>query len=241
MRAKFLAASFFALGLLFQPAAAEASVVQLPLNGNVVLVSSGGFLTVGINDIQISEFPTFDLSNFGEFTFAYALIQANFNILDATGSSINSLSGSNSLFLEFDNCPFCPHPVVPHQLTYLLPVGQFELDITSSSEGHSNSGSTVQIGYGIFASSDAVAAIPEPSTWAMLLIGFAGVGFVAYQRRRASSMSSAAAIACGSAARRSHRDAAGIESRQARAGTDAALQARQGIQGHSIAATGSSR
>lgn len=29
----------------------------------------------------------------------------------------------------------------------------------------------------------AVAAVPEPSTWAMLIIGFAGVGFMAYRRR----------------------------------------------------------
>jgi hypothetical protein len=28
-----------------------------------------------------------------------------------------------------------------------------------------------------------VAAVPEPSTWAMLLIGFAGIGFVAYRRK----------------------------------------------------------
>ena len=186
MRAKLLAASFLALGLLFQ-VAAEASVVQLPLNGTVVLVSSGGPLTVGINDIQISGFPIFDLGNQGQFTFAYALIQANFNLLDATGTSINSGLGTNSLFLEFDNCPFCLHPVVPNQLTYLLPVGQFELDITSSSQGHSNSGSTVLIGYGIFASSETVAAIPEPSTWAMMLLGFAGIGFIVHRRKSKSA------------------------------------------------------
>jgi hypothetical protein len=28
-----------------------------------------------------------------------------------------------------------------------------------------------------------IAAIPEPSTWAMLLLGFAGVGFMAYRRK----------------------------------------------------------
>lgn len=38
-----------------------------------------------------------------------------------------------------------------------------------------------------------VAAIPEPSTWAMLLIGFAGVGFLAH-RRRARHRHDAAAI-----------------------------------------------
>jgi PEP-CTERM motif len=105
------------------------------------------------------------------------VIQASFTLLDGTGTSVNS----GSLALEFDNCPFCLHPPVPSQLTFILPVGQFELDITSSSLGHSNSGSTVSISYGIFASSDAVAAVPEPSTWAMLLIGFAGLGFLTYR------------------------------------------------------------
>jgi hypothetical protein len=28
-----------------------------------------------------------------------------------------------------------------------------------------------------------VSAVPEPSTWAMLLLGFAGIGFVAYRRK----------------------------------------------------------
>jgi PEP-CTERM motif len=28
-----------------------------------------------------------------------------------------------------------------------------------------------------------VAAVPEPSTWAMMLLGFAGVGFLAYRRK----------------------------------------------------------
>ena len=30
----------------------------------------------------------------------------------------------------------------------------------------------------------AVAAVPEPSTWAMMVLGFAGVGFMAYRRKR---------------------------------------------------------
>ena len=29
----------------------------------------------------------------------------------------------------------------------------------------------------------AVSAIPEPSTWAMLILGFLGVGFMAYRRK----------------------------------------------------------
>lgn len=38
-----------------------------------------------------------------------------------------------------------------------------------------------------------VAAVPEPSTWAMMLLGFAGVGFMAY-RRKAKPASMAAMI-----------------------------------------------
>jgi hypothetical protein len=30
--------------------------------------------------------------------------------------------------------------------------------------------------------------VPEPSTWAMLLLGFAGIGFMAYRRRNKSRM-----------------------------------------------------
>jgi hypothetical protein len=28
-----------------------------------------------------------------------------------------------------------------------------------------------------------IAAVPEPSTWAMMLLGFIGLGFLAYRRR----------------------------------------------------------
>jgi PEP-CTERM motif len=34
-----------------------------------------------------------------------------------------------------------------------------------------------------FAQTGSVSAVPEPSTWAMLILGFAGVGFMAYRRK----------------------------------------------------------
>jgi Ice-binding-like/PEP-CTERM motif len=42
-------------------------------------------------------------------------------------------------------------------------------------------------------SSDFRSAVPEPSTWAMMLIGFAGVGFVAYRRMKKNTVALAAA------------------------------------------------
>jgi PEP-CTERM motif len=43
----------------------------------------------------------------------------------------------------------------------------------------SGSGSAV-----LLVSDPVVAAVPEPSTWAMMLLGFAGVAFMAYRRSR---------------------------------------------------------
>jgi hypothetical protein len=36
-------------------------------------------------------------------------------------------------------------------------------------------------------------AVPEPSTWAMMILGFAGIGFLAYRRRKDSTMALTAA------------------------------------------------
>jgi PEP-CTERM motif len=37
--------------------------------------------------------------------------------------------------------------------------------------------------YSIFLSPNLTSAVPEPSTWAMMMLGFAGLGFVAYRRK----------------------------------------------------------
>ncbi len=36
----------------------------------------------------------------------------------------------------------------------------------------------------VFGDVSVTAAVPEPSTWAMMILGFAGVGFMAYRRSR---------------------------------------------------------
>jgi hypothetical protein len=41
--------------------------------------------------------------------------------------------------------------------------------------------------------SDHVAAVPEPSTWAMMLLGFAGVGFAAYRKKKTGTLAMAVA------------------------------------------------
>src|SRR5260370_11377208 len=38
-----------------------------------------------------------------------------------------------------------------------------------------------------------LSAVPEPSTWAMMILGFAGIGFMAYRRSRKNTMALTAA------------------------------------------------
>jgi len=33
-----------------------------------------------------------------------------------------------------------------------------------------------------------VTAVPEPSTWAMMILGFAGVGYMTYRRRKVAAL-----------------------------------------------------
>jgi PEP-CTERM motif len=40
--------------------------------------------------------------------------------------------------------------------------------------------------YGTLTITDAVTAVPEPSTWAMMILGFCGLGFLAHRRKSAA-------------------------------------------------------
>jgi hypothetical protein len=51
-------------------------------------------------------------------------------------------------------------------------------------QGHRNGKSN-----GLFGS---ITAVPEPSSWAMLILGFAGIGFMAHRRKRTGSALAAA-------------------------------------------------
>ena len=54
----------------------------------------------------------------------------------------------------------------------ILNAGNYYLDFTGIGGGSAGYGGTLS-----------VAAIPEPSTWAMMILGFFGLGFMAYRRR----------------------------------------------------------
>ena len=56
----------------------------------------------------------------------------------------------------------------------ILTAGNYYLDLTGTGGGSAGYGGTL---------STSVSAVPEPSTWAMMILGFFGVGFMAYRRR----------------------------------------------------------
>jgi hypothetical protein len=101
-----------------------------------------------------------------------------FGVTFGVGSAISSLylptsyvSGAALSFsMTFDDTTLSQLSITPG--TYVLSLAAYTQDPVSV---------TVNVG-----------AVPEPSTWAMMLIGFCGLGFLAYRRRRHASTIAAA-------------------------------------------------
>jgi hypothetical protein len=91
-------------------------------------------------------------------------------------------SSPSDVALLFDGTTLVNINPVPNQ-----PYTQYSFNVTAT--GHD----TFTISFQNDPSFDALdsfsvaSAVPEPSTWAMMLFGFAGLGFMAYRRRSSSS------------------------------------------------------
>ena len=186
-----------AVSLLTVTSAARAAVV-IDINqigANVVAVGSGT-----INVSGASGFSTFgsviDATN-ADITFITGNFSANFEHYSVTGPS-NFGSGfgfapsaaSGDLGLQGANGSF----FVPVGYVVGAPLSGTDtfnnatfssLGLTQGTYVYTVSGGdtvTVQIG---------VTAVPEPSTWAMMILGFCGVGFMAYRRKDKLALSAA--------------------------------------------------
>jgi hypothetical protein len=67
-----------------------------------------------------------------------------------------------------------------------LPAGDYEIGVI----GDTSIDPTLTIGFDSPVFASASGAVPEPSTWAMILIGFAGLGYVGYHQARRASFQS---------------------------------------------------
>jgi hypothetical protein len=116
---------------------------------------------------------------------------ATFSVVDFQGITGSSpgLNDDGSLVgeLQLLSNQAVPPPVPPDPSTStftLDPDGRWEL-LTNFDEGGTGGQFTPLVG--------APAPVPEPSTWTMMLVGFAVVGFAAYGRSGRESVASAAA------------------------------------------------
>ena len=105
---------------------------------------------------------------------------------DWTASNNQTLSGQpaftyidNTLIsnqhLDFSNYIGPGHTTASDFIFFALPASQYVLDLVPSS------GQTTTLS----------SAVPEPSTWAMMILGFLGLGFVAYRRKTKPALTAA--------------------------------------------------
>jgi hypothetical protein len=136
------------------------------------VASFGG--TTSSNQLSVGNFGTFSLANGTENYSALFTLFVNFTAPAGTtpnpGDFFASITGSvtgnsGSLHVDFNN--------TPQLFTYAGGTFTLALNDLDVSVG----GSTNVSGFLI------ASPVPEPSTWAMIILGFMGVGFMAYRRR----------------------------------------------------------
>jgi hypothetical protein len=144
---------------------------------------------VPLSDVQAGIIPQFDVTNI---QLAYPGLSFTGTTTSSTGSDfaayVNPLTGA---FIFHDNNQgFSVFAYAPDLFTYdtflsILvdnPVsGSVKDQYNAFNHGNPDAGYPTA-GYWT-ASFPTIAAVPEPSTWAMMILGFAGIGFVAYRRK----------------------------------------------------------
>jgi hypothetical protein len=128
---------------------------------------SGSFtFDAGTGQVTIADFTTATLGEYS--TIVSDQVSGGVHFLDLTNAD-----ASNIFHLVFDN----QTSLVAGALTSTDP-GLSSIRFTGSPDSVRNLGSFFEGSFTV------AAAVPEPSTWAMMLLGFAGVGFMAYRRSR---------------------------------------------------------
>jgi PEP-CTERM motif len=109
------------------------------------------------------------------------------SLLSATSTNLAWIHNDNignvesDFFFETPRASFTNAEIGYEQTTGYNPVVFF----ISTQNPTGGSTQTVDLGTSdVFGTAVVTASVPEPSTWAMMLLGFAGIGFIAYRRRK---------------------------------------------------------
>jgi hypothetical protein len=95
-------------------------------------------------------------------------------------------SQSNHVTLTADGSSFFNRPFATYTFDYVATSSSTAVNFTLfSSTDFGNNDPLID---GASFQQIAVGAVPEPSTWAMMILGFAGVGFMAYRRRNQAAV-----------------------------------------------------
>lgn len=140
---------------------------ELTLNGQVIFAVDDILLSTTGDDLWKSIVTTF---------------------ADVTGLPSADLPVIIAVLKKFDSFSLPPNPPdrPPGEFDYIYntldqPVGTFALGTIQPLEAVLNPENTVSFDFSAF-------VVPEPSTWAMLLMGFAGLGFLGYRQTRAPKL-----------------------------------------------------
>jgi hypothetical protein len=180
---KLLLAAMASLGLAASPASA-AVILDLGVNPTSATGAFNHSVGGGVFDDQI----TFQLVGGPAFLTIASVTNVFPNptdfILNFTGSvfrQVGAVGGGDDILVvgpiaaTFNCGPSCQG----FAGSGLLAPGNYYLDLSGIGGGTA--------GYGGNLSTTQVGAVPEPATWAMMLLGFVGVGFMAYRRRSHTS------------------------------------------------------
>jgi hypothetical protein len=101
----------------------------------------------------------------------------------------NAATGAEVFGDEFQS-PLQSSSVIPANSLKGSTLYDIELDFSDRVDGQNQNGNFTELGYDVRTEGSfttGVGAVPEPSTWAMMLLGFAGVGFMAYRKKQNGS------------------------------------------------------
>lgn len=139
------------------------SVNERPTGTDLIALDQGGTVTINFSQAVLNPYLALLSWNYNSFT-----SPSSFTVVSqgcgywGCGSAQNLTSNSFNTSGEL-------HGILQFQGTFT------SLSFTS--------GTNYEFWHGVQVGADAVGAVPEPATWAMMLLGFAGIGFAMRRRR----------------------------------------------------------
>ena len=175
-----------ALGLLLPslPLPCFASTIIWTLT-DVTFDGGGGAIGTFATDSLTGAVTSFNITTTNGSLSGTTYDSANYSVYDNFFSSNSfAIAADGSLGLPYINFAFASPLTISGTNSLLVSI---ELPATEVSfECNDNACETGRFMNGGSAVGAMVSEIPEPATWAMIIVGFAGVGYLSYRRKRQS-------------------------------------------------------